>query len=409
MRFALIIVGIAGLLVGGYLAFRPSRPVPPAGRPGLRTVWVFEAPRAGAVVARPRVGRDAVFLAAAHFKGFHQSGAVYALDRATGRPRWVFDSDEEMLPTASSPLLVGDRLYFGEGMHANFVCRFRCLDAKTGKELWSFKTGDHAEGEPTEDGGTVYFAAGNDGLYAVDAASGDLRWNFRADLHLDSCPCVTGGRVYVGSGPSRRLKDLQVACLDARTGNPVWRTPVDLPAWGSPVVAGSRVFVGLGNGRLTHSASPPETPAGGLACLDAATGRHLWTFPAGDAVFGRPVPLDDRVVFASRDGNLYCVSHEGRELFRVPMGGPVVAGAAAHEGRVYAVSVPGRVVCLNPANGEEFWRHELGGGGAEPLAFASPTLSGNRLHVAAEMRVGTAGVVTLYCFELPSTGSGGSP
>ena len=135
-------------------------------------------------------------------------------------------------------------------------------------------------------------------------------------MHIDSTPFVANGRVYAGSGTSRRFPALQVVCLDAATGKPIWRTRVNLPAWGSPVVAGDRVFVGLGNGRLTEAA---QSPAGALACFDANTGKELWSFPVPDAVFGRPAVASGRVVFGSRDGNLYGLTFDGKEAFRIAM------------------------------------------------------------------------------------------
>jgi outer membrane protein assembly factor BamB len=365
-------------------------------------VWVFEAPRAGSVVAEPRVTPEAVYLAAVHAHGLTRGGAVYALNPATGKARWSYDADGGMLPTASTPLIAGGHLYVGEGMHSHFVCRLHCLDAASGRAAWTFATGDHVEGGPAELDGTVYFPAGNDGLYALDAASGARKWNFRADLHIDSTPCVSGGRVYTGSGRSRRFDTHQVVCLDAATGKPLWRTPCELPAWGSPVVADGRVFVGLGNGRLTESAMDPEKPAGALACLDAETGRLLWAFPTGDAVFGRPVVVNDRVVFGSRDGHVYAVATDGREVFRLPMGAPVVGAVTASRGRLYAVSAAGRIVCVDAGSGSELWRHELARPGTDPLALAAPVVAGGRLYVAAEMVTGGTGIVSLFCFELPT-------
>lgn len=394
---------IVAAAVGLAAVLWPRPPAPPPPPAGPRLAWAFEAPRPGSPIAAPLVTPDAIYLAVTHAHGFRLGGAVYAIDPATKKQRWVFDRDGEMLPTVSSPLLAGGRLYFGEGMHSHFACRFHALDAATGRPAWDFPTGDHIEGGPALADGTVVFAAGNDGVYALDAATGEEKWNFRADVHIDSTPWVENGRVYVGTGPSRKFPTTQVVCLDARTGHPVWRAPVKLPAWGSPVVAGGRVFVGLGNGRLTVAAQPPETPAGALACLDAATGAEHWTVPVGDAVFGRPVVVGDRVVFGSRDGHLYGLSFDGKEHFRRALGGPVMASPAAADGRVYAVSVPGRVVCVNPADGSERWRHELGAKGAAVEAYAEPRVSGRRLFVGAEVKPGAAdvGVASLFCFELP--------
>lgn len=369
--------------------------------PGPRLVWVFEAPRPGAVIATPRVTATAIYLGAAHTQGFNLTGAVYAIDPATGKSQWSFDRNGHMLPTASSPLIIGDRLYFGEGMHGHFACRLQCLDVATGRPRWDFETSDHVEGGPVAAGELVLFPAGNDGLYAVDATTGKRRWNFRADVHIDSSPCVSSGQAIVGTGKSRRFSNYQVVCLDVSSGNPIWRTSVNLPAWGDPICTGDRVYVGLGNGRLTESVKPPETPAGALACLDAATGKLLWSFPTGDAVFGRPALVGDCVVFAGRDGNLYGLNADGQEAWRLSMGGPAVSGVASVGSHVYAVSVAGRIVRVDAASGREEWRHELGHTGVEPHVFTSPVIVGQRIYIAAEMTTGQAGIVSLFCFELP--------
>jgi outer membrane protein assembly factor BamB len=356
------------------------------------------------VVAAPLTTPDAVYLAAIHARGFRLSGAIYAINPQTGKPLWTFDRDGGMLPTASSPHLTDGRLLIGEGMHANFACRLYCLDPASGKPCWHFETGDHIEGGVAVEGDTVFFPAGNEGVYAVDSASGQPKWNWRDDLHIDTTPMVEGGRLYVGTGPSRRHTATRVVCLDTRTGNPVWRTPVNLPAWAPPVVAGNRLFVGLGNGRLMEGARPPESPAGAMACFDKTIGTHLWTFPVSDAVFGRPVVLDDRIVFGSRDGRLYGVTFDGRELFQIDVGGPVIAGLAADEGLVFAASVSGRVTCIDPSDGREVWRHELAVQNVTPHVYAMPRVLAGRLYVAGEVRTAGSevGIVTLYCFELPS-------
>src|SRR5438067_12829935 len=133
-RAPLVLALLAG--AGGLLAvYRLSRPRPAQEPepPGPRLVWGFSAPQPGAAVAAPLVTPDAIYLAALHARGLRLGGAVYALDPATGKRKWAFDRDGEMLPTASTPVLADGRLYFGEGMHANFVCRLYCLDAATGR------------------------------------------------------------------------------------------------------------------------------------------------------------------------------------------------------------------------------------------------------------------------------------
>jgi len=401
-RSLLVLFVIAGLVAAGFavrMAQRPDNVRPPV-PVGPRLLWTFEAPQPGFVVCAPIVSEEAVYLAVGHSRGFLQAGAVYALDPASGKPKWVYTASDAMLHTASTPLLARGRLIVGEGLHSNFSCRLHCIDARTGVAVWTFPTQDHIEGGPALAGDLVVFPAGNDGVYAVDLESGKEKWNFRADLHIDSTPFVHDGRVYVGSGPSRRFQALQAACLDAATGKPIWRTPLKLPAWGSPVVAAGRVFMGLGNGRLTQA---DPAPAGGLACLDAATGKEIWTVSLPDAVFGRPAIAGDRVALGSRDGCLRGLSFAGEELFRIDLGGPVMAPPAAADETVYAVSVPGRLIAVNEGDGRELWRYELRDRGSEPRVFAGPTVVGNRLFVAGEMMAGQLGVVCLHCFELPES------
>lgn len=404
------IAGIALVLVTGLaIAYRlGKKPVlVQSDKVSPRLIWTFEAPKPGFVVAAPVLSPSAIFLSTGHTSGFHSRGTVYAIDPVTGKTKWVFDRGGEMLPTASTPLFSGDRLFVGEGLHNNFACSFQCLDSRTGSINWSFPTGDHIEGGPALADGSIVFPAGNDGLYSLLANTGKQNWNFSAGLHIDSTPWIENGRVLVGSGPSRRFNVLQVICLESKTGKSIWRTPVKLPAWGSPTVAKDRVFVGLGNGRLTMAAQPPETPAGGLACFDVNSGTELWNHPVDDAVFCRPAVLGDRVVFGSRDGNVYGLNLEGREIYRIPMGGPVMASPSAGGGFVYCVSVPGRLVCIDPEDGREIWRHELSQRGTPAEVYSSPCVSASRLYVAGEMKVGQAGYICLYCMKLPNTEDSG--
>jgi outer membrane protein assembly factor BamB len=388
-------VAVAGIYLGSRQTPR-SQAVSP-----LHLLWCFSAPRPGGVVASPRISGDNLLLTAIHVQGFRLDGMVYAIDTSSGKLKWTFDADGEMLASASTALVVNDLMYLGEGMHANFSCHFYCVDTTSRSVKWSVPTGDHIEGGAVRVNDLVIFPAGNEGLHAVNATTGALRWNSPLDLHIDCTPAVEGDRVYFGSGPSRKRLRSIVGCLDTASGRPIWRREMPLPAWASPSVTGGRVHVGLGNGRLTERA---ELPAGGLVVLDAADGETLWMKQLPDAVFGKPLVVNNRIIVGSRDGSVRGFALDGTEHYRIDLGGPVIASPVHADGRVFAVSVPGLLICLDSENGHEYWRHQLTDTINHTYIYSEPLIVGKRCYVADESRpAGSAvGVVSLSCFEFAS-------
>ena len=406
MRKPLAVTGFALAILAGYLAWTgpPHCAVLPPSPIGPTIEWTFEAPDPGGFLAAPWVEDDTITLSAVLTWGLTQRGAVYAVDRATGKQLWAFDADRGMRPSASAPVRAGGKVFVGEGMHADFVCRLFALDARTGLPAWHLTANDHIETAPTVVGDTVYASAGNAGVYAVDAATGREKWHFERDLHIDTRPAVADGRVVVGSGPSRRFRTLAVVALSQTDGRLLWETPVDLPAWGSPNVSGGRVFVGLGNGRLTEPARPPAVPAGALLCLDAATGREIWRTRVPDAVFQRPTNGGPTIYFGCRDGSVTrAAADTGTIAWRTDLGGPVVAPVALADGRLVAVTQTGTLVSLDAATGAVTWRFNLKGHTqAEPLCVAAPVVRAGRLYLAAEIDTPAGRVASLYCFRMPN-------
>src|SRR5262249_41585055 len=147
-------------------------------------------------------------------------------------------------------------------------CKLYCLDAATGKKLWSYQTTSHTESSPCVAGGKVYCGAGADGLLCLDAATGDKVWDYPGG-HIDCPPGAAGQYVYCGCGVDRDLKaeeqpETAVFCLDAGTGKEVWRIKTDLPAWGKPFVSAEQAIFPLGNGDAEGAA---PNPAGAILCL----------------------------------------------------------------------------------------------------------------------------------------------
>jgi outer membrane protein assembly factor BamB len=68
--------------------------------------------------------------------------------------------------------------------------------------------------------------------------------------------------------------------------------------------------------------------------------------------------------------------------------------------KVYAVTLGGLLRCLDAADGRELWRFDLKQcTKADPLVVAGARVSGGRVYLAAELRIGGIGMASLYCLQ----------
>jgi len=329
----------------------------------------------GHIDGKPLIDGDRLYAGGAHSGAFGTSfGAVYCLERSTGKLLWRFNADGKMKQVFSSPCLAGGKLYIGEGLHSDSDCKLYCLDAETGQKLWERPTQSHTESSPCVADGKVYCGAGGDGLLCLNAATGEDVWQYKGG-HIDCPPVVVGGRVYAGCGVDRDVtgpQETAIFCLDAQTGQEVWRVKTNLPAWGKPAVAGDQAFFPLGNGDASHS---EEAPAGAVVCVSTREGKEAWRFDVPDGVIEGPAIDLERghLYFGSRDGHCYCVGrHDGRLRWKHDLGSAVVASpalamcsACGVANSVFAIAsgdpdkrVPPRICCLDPLTGRKLWEYD---------------------------------------------------
>jgi outer membrane protein assembly factor BamB len=384
------------------------------------TVVFTPAGAAGGFDATTLIDGDRLYTAGEHSGAFNTTfGAVYCVERFTGRPLWTFNDGGKMKKVFSSPCLAAGKLYVGEGFHDDSQCKLYCLDAATGQKLWAYPTRSHTESSPCVAGGKVYCGAGGDGLLCLDAATGDKVWQYEKG-HIDCPPVVVGGRVYCGSGVDRDLdgpQETAVFCLDAETGQEIWREKTDLPAWGKPVVSGEQAFFPLGNGDAAKSVEPPARPAGAILCLAAKDGKPVWRFDAPDGVIEGPAADGAGVYFGCRDGHCYCVGRgDGKLRWRHDLGSPVVASPALAacsccglSNSVYAVSagdpekgIAPKLCCLDPASGAVMWQYDHFTAAtiiSKPVVTVEPGRDGDRRSVYFGASTDSSTRAVLYCLK----------
>ena len=345
--------------------------------------WVFkdEEPMAVDFSSSPAVVGNRLYIGSAHGSIFSLGGATYCIDTESQKILWRHTSPT---PIFSSPAVAGGRVYIGEGYHHDSDCHLRCLDARTGEQIWSFPTTSHVESTPFIHQGKLYFTAGADGVYCIDALEGEQIWHYPA-VHADMSPVMHKDKVYFGTG----YEDYRIYAVDAQTGAEVWSKQMPYSVWGSPSAEENRVFFGLGRGNFSESA---PIPAGKVVALDTETGDILWEHEAEDAVLTAIAIQNGYVTFGSRDGYVYSLqSTDGKLNWKTDLGGPVVSSPAVTMDTIYAATKDGYIYALSTDNGKEQWEFDTRIINRNIDLYSSPAVANGLLYIGSSDRY-------IFCF-----------
>ncbi len=141
---------------------------------------------------------------------------------------WRVDLGEKVSP----PIAVSNRVYVALVDEHQVVC----LDAGSGRRLWSFTAGARVDSPPTYCAGTLLFGSADGWVYCISAGDGKLAWRFRAAPQerlmcahgqLESAWPVHGsvlvqnGLAYCAAGRSSQVDGgIRLCALDPATGRP---------------------------------------------------------------------------------------------------------------------------------------------------------------------------------------------
>ncbi|MGH9118877.1 MAG: PQQ-binding-like beta-propeller repeat protein [Acidimicrobiales bacterium] len=248
-------------------------------------------------------------------------GTVYALDGATGEPRWQYDVGAVV---QSSPAFVDGLVYVGADDNLVYA-----IDAANGQPVWTFPTGGIVRSSPTVAAGVLYVGSNDGNLYALDPATGQEIWRATVGQADYASPTVADGVVYIGNNAG------VVSAVDAATGGPVWTFPTGGTVGCRPAVADGSIYFGSFDGNvyaLTTSGggerwrfevqleeplfSSPSVVDGVLYigsharkifAIDAPTGDEIWQFETGGIVGSSPTIVEGVLYVGSDDGNVYAL------------------------------------------------------------------------------------------------------
>jgi eukaryotic-like serine/threonine-protein kinase len=235
------------------------------------------------------------------------AGSLYALDRASGTPIWLYDTKADGSPAQfhGEPLVLGDRVVI-----------------------------------PTDSDPKGH-------LYSFDVASGDLIWKIPFDQGVATTPLFIDGRLIVVSAQG------EVVAVDPKDGKIVWHavpagTLKPLPFIPSPAFASKRVFLADNTDRVF--------------ALDAATGATLWQKTLAARTSTALVVVGNTLIFGTADGYMNWISIDSGDVKKRtrlnegrPYGTPILASPLFF---VLAAGENGYLLALDAATGALRWKQK---------------------------------------------------
>ncbi|MBY0232060.1 MAG: PQQ-binding-like beta-propeller repeat protein [Gemmataceae bacterium] len=118
---------------------------------------------------------------------------VLAIDWKKGEIKWSYKPPR------------GEAFFSSPALHPKHVVigsrdkKVHCIDRETGKEAWTFKTGNKVDASPVIVGERVYIGSLDGTLYVLGLKSGEVLQKIALDGPINASPAVSGGRLVVGT------------------------------------------------------------------------------------------------------------------------------------------------------------------------------------------------------------------
>lgn len=226
----------------------------------------------------------------------------YAFDKITGQPVW--DSTPGTKPVDSSfatpvfgKLEGHDVFYCGTGC-GNIVC----VDANTGSPLWRFQL--------CQGGVNSQVILDGDRIIAIHG--------------VENIDASTTGRLVCIKIPTTYPKESLVLGKDAE----LWRNEGMTAFSSSPVLADGKIFTTVATGTLE--------------CVDAKTGKSLWSEKLGhDQIHASPLYADGKLYVPMYDGSVHIIDASGakpKNLSTSNLGANCLGAPAIWAGKIYLFS-----------------------------------------------------------------------
>jgi len=283
---------------------------------------------------------------------------IRCLDSTNGKELWAEKYDATQVsgpagqhsgPRSSPAVADGKVVTLGVGGVLS------CVDAEKGKLLWRkddfsgkwprFYT---ASSPIITDGLCIAQLGGESsgGIVAYDLASGDQKWKWTGDGTAYASPVtltVSGTRMVV------TLTAKKIVGIGAADGKLLWEAP--FPAQGmnynaaTPIVDGQTVIY-AGAGRGTKAVKVEKT-------ADGFAAKELWSNPDNGVQFDSPVLKDGQIYGLSQRGVLFCLDAQtGKTLWTTELGGRGFGSIVDAGSALLALTPKGELIVFEPSGKE---------------------------------------------------------
>lgn len=323
-------------------------------------------------------------------------------------------------PSGATPIVWGDRVFVSSADSSTGSLLALCVDAKTGKILWSKRTGKNrtpltgkkqnmASPSAATDGKSVYFFYGTGDLAAFDY-SGNLLWaralekdygTFIIKWGYGGSPLLYRGKLYIvvmqnknprrygGSDPRKGPLDSFLLGIDAKTGKTLWKQvrPADAEDESTESYTTPTLYERDGRGQIILYGGEYVTGH------DPATGKESWRWefsPRDRKIWQRtvaPATAGDGMIYVgrARSRGLYALKPRGAGrlgddivAWKHSQNANDVTGPLLYGRRLYLLDGVKKVMtCLEPKTGKVFWHGKLK---AKGEFRASPTGADGKIY-----------------------------
>ncbi|MBI1939935.1 MAG: PQQ-binding-like beta-propeller repeat protein, partial [Acidobacteria bacterium] len=294
----------------------------------LKLVWTYEA--------GDSIESSAVIVDGAVFFGSY-SGELIALELSSGKVLWKYRAKDAI--GESSPAVQEGRV---------FACDLsgvvHAVDARSGKGIWTFATKSEIKSSPVVVGDRVLIGSYDEHLYCLSVRDGSFLWKFRTEGPVHCTVGVSDGVAYI-SGCDEVFRAIRIS-----DGKEIFNVASGGYTGASPALGGKSAYFGTFNNEVV--------------AVDLASRRIAWRYQHPQRQFpfySSAAVIDDRVVVGGRDKMVHCLNAKtGKSLWTFLTKGRVESSPAIAAGRVYIGSNDGRLYILDLTSGEKLWEFNAG-------------------------------------------------